>query len=159
MTIVAVLSCLAALAACAALAWRLVSHRYALPCPAWMSWLVEIKNSFFKIYDVGRIIGQLNLHPGMKVLDLGCGPGRITIPAARLVGPEGEVTTVDIQPGMLKRAKKKAKAANLSQIRFVQAGAGEGKLGTGFYDRALLVTVMGEIPEKKAALRVVFIAL
>jgi 2-polyprenyl-3-methyl-5-hydroxy-6-metoxy-1,4-benzoquinol methylase len=142
-----------------ALVWRLISHRHALPCPAWLSWLVEIKNPFFKIYDAGRIVNKLYLQPGMKVLDLGCGPGRVAIPAARMVGETGQVTAVDMQPGMLQKAEQKAKAAGLDNIRFVEARSGEGKLGADLYDRALLVTVLGEIPEQEAALREVFAAL
>jgi ubiquinone/menaquinone biosynthesis C-methylase UbiE len=95
----------------------------------------------------------------MKVLDAGCGPGRLTVPAARRVGDQGEVVAVDIQPGMLARARDKARAAALTNIRFLQAGVGEGKLGRNRFDRALLVTVLGEIPDREAALKEIFEAL
>jgi len=42
----------------------------------------------------------LELEPGMAVLDAGCGPGRLAIPIARQVGPQGEVVAMDIQAGM-----------------------------------------------------------
>jgi ubiquinone/menaquinone biosynthesis C-methylase UbiE len=95
----------------------------------------------------------------MKVLDVGCGPGRLTLPIAQQVGPRGEVTAMDIQPGMLRRAQAKAQAARLGNIRFLQAGAGEGKLERNQYDRALLVTVLGEIPKREVALREIVEAL
>jgi ubiquinone/menaquinone biosynthesis C-methylase UbiE len=60
---------------------------------------------------------------------------------------------------MLRRAQERAQAADLSNIRFVQARVGEGKLEAGLADRALLVTVLGEIPDREAALREVFAAL
>jgi ubiquinone/menaquinone biosynthesis C-methylase UbiE len=60
---------------------------------------------------------------------------------------------------MLRRAQAKAKAANLDNIRFLQVGAGEGKLERSRYDRALLVTVLGEIPDREAALGEIFDAL
>lgn len=44
----------------------------------------------------------------MRVLDAGCGPGRLTIPLARQVGPTGEVVALDVQQGMLKRVRKNA---------------------------------------------------
>jgi ubiquinone/menaquinone biosynthesis C-methylase UbiE len=75
------------------------------------------------------------------------------------VGQDGRVVAVDLQAGMLARAKEKAHAANLSNVEFVQAGAGEGKLGQGRFDRALLVTVLGEIPDRPGALKEIFDAL
>jgi SAM-dependent methyltransferase len=142
-----------------ALGWRLVSRRASLPCPTWLGWMVELENPIFRAHNTREIIRHLDLQGGMKVLDFGCGPGRLAIPAAREVGPGGEVTAVDLQPGMLRRAQERAKAAGINNIRFVQAGAGEGKLGRGVYDRALLVTVLGEIPDQTGALMELFGAL
>ena len=105
------------------------------------------------------IIEHLGLEPGMTVVDVGCGPGRVTLPAARQVGESGKVVAMDIQAGMLARAKEKARAANQSNIEFLHAGVGEGKLGHGQFDRALLVTVLGEIPDRDAALKEIFSAL
>ncbi len=139
--------------------WRLASRRSSLPCPTWLSWMVELENPFFKAHSSREIIRLLNLQPGMHVLDLGCGPGRLTVPAAREVGPAGKVTAMDIQPGMLRRAQERAKASGVNNIRFVQAGAGEGKLERGRYDRALLVTVLGEIPDQGKALTEILDAL
>jgi ubiquinone/menaquinone biosynthesis C-methylase UbiE len=121
--------------------------------------MVELDNPFARSNRASNIVKRLDLQPGMKVLDVGCGPGRLTIPLAQQVGPHGEVVAVDIQPGMLRRAQAKAQAANLSNIRFLQAGAGQGKLERGRYDRALLVTVLGEIPDREAALREIVEAL
>jgi ubiquinone/menaquinone biosynthesis C-methylase UbiE len=66
---------------------------------------------------------------------------------------------MDIQPGMLRRAEEKARAANLTNIRFLQAGAGDGKLGRNQFERTLLVTVLGEIPNPERALQEIFAAL
>jgi ubiquinone/menaquinone biosynthesis C-methylase UbiE len=60
---------------------------------------------------------------------------------------------------MLSRAQDKAIAANLTNIRFLQVGVGEGKLEPNQSDRALLVTVLGEIPDRPAALKEIFDAL
>lgn len=139
-----------------ALIWRLFSRRTSLPCPTWLGWLVELDNPLFKNNSARAIIGHLALEPGMKVLDCGCGPGRLSIPAARQVGPTGQVTAFDIQPGMLERVQAKALAENLDNIQFLQGAAGEGKLGCKHYDRALLVTVLGEIPDQQAALAEIF---
>lgn len=95
----------------------------------------------------------------MAVLDVGCGPGRITVPVAEKVGRQGSVVAVDIQAGMLRRAEEKAKKAGVSNVRFVQAAAGEGRLEKNHFDRALLVTVLGEIPNRDVAMKEIFDAL
>jgi len=116
-------------------------------------------NPFTRISRAAVIAEHLDLEPGMIVLDFGCGPGRVTVPVARLVGNAGRVVAVDIQEGMLARAKQKAQESGLSNIEFLQAGAGEGKLYHGHFDRALLVSVLGEIPDREAALAEIFDAL
>jgi ubiquinone/menaquinone biosynthesis C-methylase UbiE len=130
--------------------WRFVSRKRSLPCPTWLGWL--LKNPF----ATESAIARLELQPGMKVLDAGCGWGRLTIPIARAVGAGGEVTGIDIQHGMLDKARKRAEEAKLDNIRFIQAGAGENKIERGKFDRALLVTVLGEIPDRPAALKDIF---
>jgi ubiquinone/menaquinone biosynthesis C-methylase UbiE len=141
------------------LTWRLISNRRSLPCPSWLGWMVELDNPFTKTNRASVILGLLGLQPGMKVLDAGCGPGRLAIPAAQVIGPQGELTALDLQPGMLARVQVKARAAGLSNIRYMQTGLGEGKLEKAYYDRAMLVTVLGEIPDQEAALMEIYQAL
>lgn len=139
--------------------WRFASRRRSIPCPVWLRWLVELDNPFARTNRAAVIVEHLNLKPGMMVLDIGCGPGRVTIPVAKAVGPQGTVVAIDLQEGMLARAREKARAANLTNIRFQQAGVGDGKLARSDADRALLVTVLGEIPDQRAALQEIFDAL
>jgi ubiquinone/menaquinone biosynthesis C-methylase UbiE len=141
------------------LGWRLASHRYAIPCPEWLCWLVEIENPFFNSTRASTIIAHLDLKPGMSALDAGCGPGRLTIPMARKVGPTGRIVALDFQTGMLARAKLKAERANLTNIDFHMAKLGNNELQVGSFDRAVLVAVLGEIPDRQTALREIFGAL
>ncbi|MCL4206002.1 MAG: methyltransferase domain-containing protein [Pirellulaceae bacterium] len=140
-------------------AWRFASRRSSLPCPVWLSWLVEMDNPFTKTNRAAVIIEHLAVEPGMTVLDAGCGPGRLTIPLAKRVGPQGTVVALDLQPGMLKRTEQKTAAEGLGNIRFLCAGIGDGQLEHNHFDRVLLVTVLGEIPDRETALREVFDAL
>ncbi len=139
--------------------WRISSQRQSLPCPSWLHILVEMDNPFTEINHAEVIIQQLNLKPGMKVLDAGCGPGRLTIPLAKMVGEQGEVTAMDIQEGMLDRVRAKAQAANLQNIHFLNAGLGENNLPSCQYDRVLLVTVLGEIPDQTSAMKEIYNAI
>jgi ubiquinone/menaquinone biosynthesis C-methylase UbiE len=93
------------------------------------------------------------------VLDAGCGPGRLTLPLADAVGPDGEVLALDIQDEMLARVRAKVEAADLRNVDYLQAALGEGKLPQGHFDRIVLVTVLGEIPDQTAALRELYGAL
>jgi len=141
------------------LIWRMVSNRQSLPCPSWLGWMVELDNPFTKVNRARFIVEHLKLDPAMKVLDAGCGPGRLTLPLADAVGPQGEILAMDIQDGMLARVREKVQAAGLQNVRYLRAGLGEGKLARASFDRAVLVTVLGEIPDQAAALQEIYDAL
>lgn len=138
------------------LAWRLVSRRHTLPCPAWLRWMVELDNPFAASNKAAFIVEQLQVEPGMKVLDAGCGPGRVTLPMARAVGPHGQVLAVDLQPAMLDRVMAKAAGEGLGQIRTQAAALGQGRLASAEHDRAVIAAVLGEIPDRQAALADLF---
>jgi ubiquinone/menaquinone biosynthesis C-methylase UbiE len=154
-----ILAGLILLGAIIALAWRGSGRRSPIPCPSWLGWVVELNSPFLKINRASEIIEHLHLQSGMMVLDLGCGPGRLTIPTAKLVGTTGRVTAFDLQDKMLQRVREKTEKEKLTNIEFIQGAAGEGKLGKDRYDRVLLVTVLGEIPDRQAALQEVFVCL
>jgi ubiquinone/menaquinone biosynthesis C-methylase UbiE len=137
----------------------LLRRRYPyMPCPSSLSFLLE--NPFMnRIAGAQLLLDRAGVGPGMKVLDVGCGPGRITLPAARRVGANGEVVALDIQPQMLQRVQSKLAAQDVTNVRLLLAGVGQGKSEPDAYDRALLVTVLGEIPDKVAALREIHRAL
>jgi len=138
------------------LVWRWASRGHSLPCPAWLRWLVELDSPFLRSNRASVIVEQLALQPGMRVLDVGCGPGRLTVPMAKKVGPQGEVVGIDIQPRMLARAQEKARQAGLHNVSFHEVKMGNGKLNFGQFDLAVLVNVLGEIPEREGALAEIF---
>ena len=142
-----------------ALVWRLYSNRQSLPCPAWLGWMVEMDNPVLRSNRSSVIISHLHLRPDMKVLDLGCGPGRLSIPLAKRLEQGGEVFAADLQPEMLQRVRTKAEAAGLENIRYLEIRAESGDLGKNEYDCVLLVTMLGEIPERSKALISVYQAL
>jgi ubiquinone/menaquinone biosynthesis C-methylase UbiE len=53
------------------------------------------------------------VHQGMTVVEPGPGMGFFTLPLARLVGPEGRVAVIDIQPQMLAGLRRRARKAGL----------------------------------------------
>ncbi|CAN5476822.1 hypothetical protein BH10PSE17_BH10PSE17_02720 [soil metagenome] len=65
-------------------------------------------------------VATLDVGPGMRVLDLGCGDGTTAIPEAQL---GAEVTGIDIARNLVEAGKRRAEAAGLSNIVFQQGDA------------------------------------
>ena len=65
-----------------------------------------------------RSVELLRPHPGSRILDVGCGTGASALPAAAAVGPDGQVTGIDVAEKMLERARAKAAARGLTNVTF-----------------------------------------
>ena len=54
------------------------------------------------------------------ILEVGCGPGFFTIPAAKLVGEQGKVFSIDINPFAIESTKKKISKADVKNVEVKQ---------------------------------------
>lgn len=79
-----------------------------------IDWLLDHHRT--KIKERSRMINDLNLKPGDKVLDLGCGPGLWTIMIAEKVKPNGKVIGIDICKELLEYAEKNIRKNPLKKI-------------------------------------------
>ena len=131
---------------------------HSLACPANLSWLVD-NTMMDAMAGPDKLFSRMQLKKGMKFLDVGCGPGRLTIPAAQWVGDSGEVVALDLQEKMLTKLRARLDTTALQNVRLIHAGAGQGAVEDKDFDRALMVTVLGEIKDKPAALTEVYNAL
>jgi SAM-dependent methyltransferase len=100
-----------------------------------------------------RLLREAGLAPGMRVLDVGCGVGDVSILAARLVGAEGEVLGVDREAAPLAAARQRVAALGLPQVRFVQADFRELGPEHGPFDAAVGRLVLMYQADPAAALR------
>jgi ubiquinone/menaquinone biosynthesis C-methylase UbiE len=91
------------------------------------------------------------LRPGMRVLDVGCGPGSITRGLAELVAP-GEVVGVDLSRETLEAARGNAAAHGLDNLRYEEASVYELPFGDGTFDVAFAHQVIQHLREREAAL-------
>jgi ubiquinone/menaquinone biosynthesis C-methylase UbiE len=74
--------------------------------------------------QVGRWLVEAAGVPGEAwILDVGCGKGAVTFPAAEAVGPRGHVTGIDLAVPMLKQVKERAEAAGLANVTFEEGDA------------------------------------
>ncbi|MCV7090784.1 class I SAM-dependent methyltransferase [Mycobacterium interjectum] len=76
-----------------------------------------------RLYDgyTEHALRLAGLRPGMRVLDIGSGPGNVSFVAARLVGTTGSVLGVDAAPAMVELARRRAAEQGFSTVRFTQA--------------------------------------
>jgi ubiquinone/menaquinone biosynthesis C-methylase UbiE len=58
-----------------------------------------------------------HLRPGMQLLDVGCGPGSITVGLAEVVAP-GHVVGIDIQSALIAQARARAATREVATVRF-----------------------------------------
>jgi SAM-dependent methyltransferase len=119
------------------------------PCPAALSWLVDnpIRRGYMR-----PILDRICIRPGECVLELGPGPGAFTVGAAQRAGAEGRLIAVDIQPTMIVQVERRVREAGLSNVETHVASAHDLPLEDGSVDRAFLVTVLPEIPDRSRAL-------
>jgi SAM-dependent methyltransferase len=86
------------------------------------------------IADVGeRVVARAGIDPEMSVLDVACGAGNATIPAARA---GARVTGLDLVPKLLEEGRAKAQAAGL-EIEWVEGDAEELPFEDDSFDRVL----------------------
>lgn len=87
---------------------------------------------------------------GMKVLDVGCGPGFFSIAMAGLVGKAGKVISADLQEGMLQKVRDKIKGTELEErIRLVKCDSDSINIRERV-DFILTFYMVHEVPDKNS---------
>ena len=76
-------------------------------CPWWLMYFFD--NPLRQLLQPAIRILQPLVAPGYTCLDLGCGMGYFTVALAKLVGPTGSVTAVDLQAKMMEVAGRRAR--------------------------------------------------
>ncbi|KOX23805.1 methyltransferase, FxLD system [Nocardiopsis sp. NRRL B-16309] len=91
------------------------------------------------------MLEQADLRPGQRVLEVGSGGYNAAL-IAEMVGPTGEVTTVDIDPDVTDRARALLAANGYERVRVVTADAETGLPEFGPYDAMIVTVGAWEIP-------------
>jgi ubiquinone/menaquinone biosynthesis C-methylase UbiE len=82
------------------------------------------------------------IQPGQTVLEVGCGTGFFTIPAARLIGDQGRLVAMDVLSKYTDRVSKKVQAADLNNVRVLKRDALDTGLDAASIDKVLLFGVI-----------------
>jgi SAM-dependent methyltransferase len=92
-----------------------------------------------------------HLEPPMAVLDLGCGPGTITVGLARYVAP-GRVVGVDAAPAALEYARTYAAEQHMESVEFVESDVYALPFADGAFDVVYAHQLMQHLADPVAAL-------
>jgi ubiquinone/menaquinone biosynthesis C-methylase UbiE len=103
-----------------------------------------------------EVIERAGVAPGMRVLEIGPGPGNFTVALARCVasqGKHGSVTCIEIQPEMIDLLHQQLIAEQINNVEVVQGDAQKLALPPESFDIVFLATVVGEVPDAQALFR------
>lgn len=96
-------------------------------------------------------IKNLDIIPGMRIADFGCGAGHWTVALARLAGAGGRVYAFDVQESALESTRSLARSARLQNIETVRANLeipGSSALRDGSVDMVLLCNILFQAEQK-----------
>ena len=100
-----------------------------------------------------RLLELAGLQSGETVLDVACGTGLVSFPAAEAVGPQGKLLGTDISGEMVAVASERAASAGLSQAAFLRADGESLDLPEETFDVALCALGLMYMPEPVTALK------
>jgi arsenite methyltransferase len=117
-------------------------------------WLAGIPEPTIASFaGTGNPFAVASLHPGERVVDVGCGAGIDSLIAAGMVGPGGRVVGVDMTEAMVAKARASAVQAGLTNVEFRQGFAESLPVEDGWADVVISNGVVNLFPDKLAGLR------
>jgi ubiquinone/menaquinone biosynthesis C-methylase UbiE len=100
-----------------------------------------------------ELVDAAGLHPGDRVLDVGCGRGASLFPAAAAVGAHGSVTGVDLAPGMVTETRAEIERLGLTHVSVELGDAEAPDFPAGSFDAVLAGLVLFFLPDAAAAVQ------
>jgi ubiquinone/menaquinone biosynthesis C-methylase UbiE len=89
-------------------------------------WMIEFMhdNPLLPLFkNPYRLLEAAGLEPGQKVMEVGCGPGFFTIPAASIVGKAGLIYAIDVNQRAIKRVEEKMRKHGIANIKPILGNA------------------------------------
>jgi ubiquinone/menaquinone biosynthesis C-methylase UbiE len=97
----------------------------------------------YRFFGPQQALEGAGVRSGQTVLEIGCGTGFFTLPAARLLGDRGSLVAMDRLSASVEAVAAKVRAAGLQNVRVVEGNALDTQLDTQSMD---LVLIFGVIP-------------
>jgi ubiquinone/menaquinone biosynthesis C-methylase UbiE len=107
--------------------------------------------SSFDLVDHKVLWKEIDLAPGLTLLDLGCGEGNYSLAAAEVIGMQGTVYAVDLWEGGVAALKERARRAGRLNLTAMVAPAGEIPLKGHSVDIGFMATVLHDLVEAGTA--------
>jgi len=99
-----------------------------------------------------NILKGVGIKPGYYVLDFGCGPGSYSISASRIIGDDGKIYALDINPLVIDLIKKISLKKGLSNIETILSDC-KTNLSDNSIDAIILFDVFHELDDKVKVLK------
>lgn len=96
----------------------------------------------YRFFGPMPILRGADIHSGQTVLEVGCGTGYFTLPAARLLGDQGCLVAMDVLPASVEEVSRKVQSANVKNVRVVKGDALNTLLDAESMDAVLLFGVI-----------------
>jgi demethylmenaquinone methyltransferase/2-methoxy-6-polyprenyl-1,4-benzoquinol methylase len=96
----------------------------------------------YRFFGPAKILEGVDGLQGQTVLEIGCGTGFFTIPAARLIGDQGSLVAMDIIPESVEMVSKKVQTAQLHNVRVVKGDALRTNLDSASFQTVILFGVI-----------------
>ena len=109
--------------------------------------------------NTSEIFENMELGPSMKVADIGCHEGYLTLKMAPIVGEQGMVYAVDIEKYKLNRLDKRLDEMSISNVTTIHGQTDNPKLPKDELDRLIFLDTYHEIEEYEKVLTNVYQAL
>jgi len=130
---------------------RLIRFFYKFPMPQFLANFID--NPLRRKIQPPKETGlRQGIKSGMNVLEVGPGNGRYTVEAAKIVGPNGRITTIDIENKMIERVIKRMETENITNINAEVANVYKLPYQDCSFDLIYMIAVFNEIPEQEKAL-------
>jgi ubiquinone/menaquinone biosynthesis C-methylase UbiE len=100
-----------------------------------------------------RLLESGIIKPGDHVLDIGCGPGHLSLKMARLAGDNGLVHALDIHPLAMERIRRVIEETQSTNIRGILTDCFQTGLAEGSIDIAFIFNTIDMVRDKRRLAR------